>query len=235
MVAKSYQGCPVVSDVYTINGKMYIKILDKRGNQKQVRWYSEAEYEKIYSTKIIKPQTIQEKMGFAQGFITLLQGNTYLVKDWIKEQGGRYSEIYNWYFPSEVTLPAQYPEGIVPIQLTWEQMIAAGAVESTDARKLLVESLIYPPSKSEWVGTIGERSEFCVRSLGSKTVNTQYGFMNIYDFVDEEDNVIKYLGSSHLKVEEGCHYVISATVKRHTTYHNEKQTQISYVKVKEQY
>ena len=48
MVAKSYQSLEQLSDIYTVNGKKYVKVRLKSGAEKQVRFYSDIEYAKLY-------------------------------------------------------------------------------------------------------------------------------------------------------------------------------------------
>ena len=52
MVAKSYQNMEIVSDVYMVSGRKYVKVRDNKGAEKQVRWYSDAEYAKMYGTPV---------------------------------------------------------------------------------------------------------------------------------------------------------------------------------------
>ena len=47
-VAKSYQGLPVVEEPYKKGGKTYCKVKMKSGTAKEVRVYSQKEYEKMY-------------------------------------------------------------------------------------------------------------------------------------------------------------------------------------------
>ena len=47
-LAKSYQDLPRLSDVYEKNNKQYIKVQLKSGKEKEVRVYSEKEYNKLY-------------------------------------------------------------------------------------------------------------------------------------------------------------------------------------------
>ena len=48
MVAKSYQGFEIVSDVYVVDGRKYVKVRNGKGSIQQVRWYSEKEYARMY-------------------------------------------------------------------------------------------------------------------------------------------------------------------------------------------
>ena len=241
MVAKSYQSLEVISDVFTINGRSYVKVRDKYGNPKQVRWYTDQEYQNMYKEKApisnsswmdnVQPETL----GFKEGFVTVFRGNTYSVKDWLKEHGARFSALINWYIPSDIPLPESFPEGIEPVKLEWAAMIdpATGKFGSPDYIKAMIPAYIYSESKSDYVGTIGERSEFTVKLCSVRTIPTQFGYSNLYTFCDKDANIIIYFGTSTLSMEVGNKYRISAIVRDHSVYRNEKQTRVAYIKVKE--
>ena len=48
MVAKSYQDLETVGDVFISSGKQYVNVKLKSGKIKSVRYYTEAEYYKMY-------------------------------------------------------------------------------------------------------------------------------------------------------------------------------------------
>ena len=49
MVAKSYQGLEILCEPYELaKGRLYVKVRTKSGANKEVRWYTEAEYAKMY-------------------------------------------------------------------------------------------------------------------------------------------------------------------------------------------
>ena len=51
MVAKSYQNLQRICEPYESKGRMYVKVLTAAGREKEVRWYTEREYMKIYGAK----------------------------------------------------------------------------------------------------------------------------------------------------------------------------------------
>ena len=48
LVAKSYQGLPIVEEPYVKSGKTYCKVKTKSGSVKEVRTYTQKEYDKMY-------------------------------------------------------------------------------------------------------------------------------------------------------------------------------------------
>ena len=75
-VAKSYQDLPIVGDVFVSSGRQYVNVKLKSGKTKTVRWYSDAEYRKMYPETVAvdrstdpyyKPQ--KEVLGFTKGLL----------------------------------------------------------------------------------------------------------------------------------------------------------------------
>ena len=49
MVAPSFQSFEFLTEPYSANGKMYIRVRNpKTGTERQVRWYDNAEFRKLY-------------------------------------------------------------------------------------------------------------------------------------------------------------------------------------------
>ena len=120
-VAKSYQQLNMCGDPYEKNGRQYVIVECKNGHRKEVRWYTQAEYEKMYpeSTeplKKIRPR--KEVLGFSEGYIWLVKGNTSDFKEWLLENGATYRTFWGWAFPSTAEMPSMMPAGLSLVQLT---------------------------------------------------------------------------------------------------------------------
>ena len=97
-VAKSYQELEIVGDVFVSSGRQYVNVKLKSGKLKTVRWYSDAEYRKMYPeaaavdhsiNPYYKPQ--KEVLGFTKGYITIFKGDTYSEIDWFRASIARYT------------------------------------------------------------------------------------------------------------------------------------------------
>lgn len=129
MVAKSYQKYNIIDLPYTKNGKQYI-LIDVNGKQKEVRWYSEKEYAKMYpedkaqnstEDKYYKPQKIA--LGFDKGYITIFKNVSKENESWFEENTAcRYARHWGWYVPSTIAVPQDYPKGVQAVRLDWEPM-----------------------------------------------------------------------------------------------------------------
>lgn len=234
MVAKSYQNLPIIGEPYEKNKRKYIIVECKNGHRKEVRFYTEAEYAKMYPTEANKDvdavlgkkiRTTKEVLGFANGYITIFKGDTYALLDWLQEEPKcRYHKIFGWYVISEDELPT-LPAGIEPIRLYWENVaiVEEDCLKSEDLIKQHINSLIYEPSKSIYQGNIGDRLEKTLIVIKAIPIESYYGNSTMHIFSDPEENV--YVWTTAAKtLEVGKTYVIRGTVREHKSFKNIPQT-----------
>lgn len=235
MVAKSYEGLEAVTDPYTLNGKQYIKVQMKNGSIKQVRWYTEAEYNKYYSpVKVIQPaKSPKLVMGFYNDFVTIFKGNTYEAKEWLKEHEAKYNKTMGWYIPGDKLVPDVFPTGIEPITLRWEQISDGEQPKSDSEIKAVVESLIYDKDEnSHYVGEIGDKVTRYVTCQKVINLMGYYGPSTMFTFYDDEGNMFVWTTTSEKQdIEENGLYIISGRVKDHRMYRNCAQTVLTRCKV----
>lgn len=232
MVAKSYQTMEQMCNPYELNGKMYVKVKNpKTGAARQVRWYSEAEYKKLYgepaaSNKANDPfyKTQKEVLGFIDGYITICAGNTYEHIDWFRASTARYSRDWGWFFNSDVAIPLDLPSDVVTIRLDWDSVGNSDGTLLPDKEiKAVVDKLVYPASDSEYQGEIGQRLELYLTVTAAHKSQNSYGEYNIFHMEDEKGN--RYMWSTSTKdwiSGYKCH--IKGTVKDYKIYKNAKTT-----------
>lgn len=125
-VAKSYQGLSFVSEPYEKNKKMYIDVLTKNGATKTVRWYSDKEYAKLYPEEKVVPKSHCNQrniLGFKEaGYITVVHGKTIPHEKWLSEHHATYTRFWGWSFASNVEVPQEFPNGLVPCKLEWKDV-----------------------------------------------------------------------------------------------------------------
>lgn len=114
MVAKSYQNDEILGKPYDKNGKKYVRIRRSTGLEKEVRWYTDREYMKMYPGEKVstgKPQ--KDVLGFREkGYIYLYEGD----EEVLKASAAWYTRWWGWYSPELIT---DLPQNIKIYTLPW--------------------------------------------------------------------------------------------------------------------
>ena len=238
LVAKSYQNLEQVTEPYKVNGKEYVKVRLNNGTIKQVRSYSESEYRKYNpEVKVIqKAKSQREVFGFGEaGFIWIFKGDTYAALDWFRWAPTRYAEFFGWYLPSDIEMPTPLPANIEPLKLMWEDVKDPeneDKIMDHDLIRNYVNSLVYEPGTSEWVGEIKDKITLPLTCTKVRHFMNMYGTSTFYTFEDENKNVFTWTTQTSKDIQEGQTYLVSGRVKEHTTYRNVKQTALTRCTIK---
>lgn len=223
-VAPSFQKYPTVGEPFEENNKEYIYIQYPDGHQRKVRWY-EPPMKKIRPTKDV--------LGFEQGYIYLVKGDTYPYIEWLRESDAIYRTCWGWAFETGANIPEQLPEGLSLVKLFWEDIadVDLDELKPEPERKKILESLLYDPSASQWQGEIGERIE---RTLTVTRVidleSGYYGASTFHLFTDESGNEYCWTTAAK-KLEAGRTYQIRGSIKQLSTYRGKKQTVLTRCKI----
>lgn len=228
MVAKSYQSMEIVSDIIKSNGKAYITVRNDKGKDKIVRWYTEAEYRRMYpedkpvAARPYGPQ--KEVLGFERGYITIFKGGMDEEHDWLRLSPARYCRWWGWYFISSEPLPIDLPSDLIPVELPWELVGNEDGYLKTDAEvSKAVDSVLYEESPSEFQGSVGQRLDLHLTVTNVYQGDNYYGHYTIHTFEDKDGNVYVWTtNAKSWKIGEVKH--IRGTVKEHKTFKNVKQT-----------
>lgn len=215
MVAPSFQSYKVIGDVYISGGKKYIQVQHPRTlNVRQVRWYEDAEYAKLYPEKsqevATKMASHRQVLGFGDaGYITIFKGNCDEENDWFKMSPARYTRLWGWYFRSCDEIPA-LPADVEPIRLDWDKVGGAdGELYREEVVKHAVDALVYDESLAQWIGNIGDRIEITVKIDDKHALESKYG----YSMSDADGNQFMWITSSKSDWTVGNTYHIRGTVK----------------------
>ena len=118
LVAKTYQGLEVIEAPYEKNKKIYCKVRTKKGEAKEVRVYSQKEYDKMYPDAGPKWKPQRELLGFGEDGFILIFNNKPEFETFYEKGPFRYHRVFGWYLPSNETVPV-LPNGIIPKVLPW--------------------------------------------------------------------------------------------------------------------
>lgn len=234
-VAKSYQSLTIIGEPYESAGKMYVQVKnEKTGTVRQVRWYTDDEYARMYKTNTANPKvtkTQKEALGFYEGYITVFKGNTYQHLEWFRAcEIAKYNKIFGWYISSKYNLPFDVPADLEPIMVEWEAVGDENGLLNPDHQvKAYLEGLMYEEHPSEYQGTIGMRLQLDVTVVRTYEGSNYYGRYMIHTMEDEMGN--QYVWSTAAKSwPEGSKKTIVGTVKEFKTYRNIKQTVLTRCK-----
>ena len=176
--------------------------------------------------------------GFSEYGVTyLVLGNSYPIKDELKEAGFKFSPLLRWHGPeANYVLPenCNYYELRYEDLFTWDEdshttFMKEGAREKID--------LIFNPiveSNSQFVGEIGERLRdipMQVRNIGG--FDSAYGYKWVYTFEDSDGNVYSWFTTSQQAVSVGMKCMVTGTIKAHVEYKSVFTTQLNRCVIKE--
>lgn len=177
-------------------------------------------------------KTQKEALGFSKdGYITIFKGNTYEVKDWFKENGAKYTKMWGWSFGSHAAMPSELPEGIEPVQLTWEAVgNEDGSLKVDSEVQAAVENLIYDESPSEFQGEIGDKVELDLYIRKAIQFDGYYGSSTMHIMEDENENIYVWTTAAKTLQEESWYHV-KGSIKNHKIYRHVKQTILTRCRV----
>lgn len=165
-------------------------------------------------------------------------GNTYEIKDQLKEAGCKFNPNFGWYCNHEFEVPAGY--GLVSINFldvyTWFPLakrfeLKDNAKEIADAAKKAIE----PESHSEFIGEIKERlRDIQVKLVSEREINSYYGTSVLYTFAQNENILVWFCSGCPIDkdIHIGDEILLTGTVKAHDEYNGIKQTKLNRCIVK---
>ena len=184
---------------------------------------------------------IAQKYGFnPEGKIYVVIGNTYEIREELKEAGAKYRGGINWYFLEEQD---KYPT----VELTYEECLNIYPEYGTISWKDLIEVQAVLNSKipteedpSQYVGQVGERLDVIVtfKKRSTYEIPSYAGWgtdmVGINVFRDDAGNCFIWKSTSaFFNIPEGEKVRLRGTVKEHTDYKGTKQTVLQRCKVEE--
>ena len=225
-VAKKYQQCDILGEPFYQNGRRYVTIETPFGGKRNVRWYSDAEYARMYNEPAPVVKTDYRKiLGFGDaGYITIYYGDTYDNLDWFRnEPNCRYHKVFGWYTISTDEVPAELPDGVKCGRVMWDDVKTADDEIDEVAAKRAVEAVAYEPSESIFIGEIGERTIFDLTVKRTLELAGAYGISTMHIMEDANGNVFIWTTASKT-LEKGHTYKMKGTIKDHRVYKNVQQT-----------
>ena len=176
--------------------------------------------------------------GFSEYGVTyLILGNSYPIKDNLKEAGFKFSPLLRWHGPeANYVLPenCNYYELRYEDLFTWDEESKVTFMKEGAREK--IDLIFNPPveSNSQFVGEIGERLRdipMRVRNIGG--FDSAYGYKWVYTFEDEDENVYSWFTTSQQAISVGMNCIVTGTIKAHVEYKKVFTTQLTRCIIKE--
>lgn len=179
-----------------------------------------------------------EVNGFSEYGVTyLVLGNSYPIKDDLKDAGFKFSPLLRWHCGNcDFKLPetCKYYELQYEDLFTWDEETNTTFMKEGAREKI---ELIFNPvveSNSQFVGEIGDRLRdvpMSVRNIAG--FDSAYGYKWVYTFEDADSNVYSWFTTSQQAVAVGMKCIITGTVKAHVEYKKVFTTQLTRCIIKE--
>ena len=229
MVAKSFQVLPLIGEPYTLNGRQYIKVATKSG-ERQVRWYSEDEYYRMYpdeTPKTKKTRSLKEVLGFEKGYISLITDDIDDDHELVHSPAVRYNRLFGWFCPSDCELP----DGVNAVSLSWDDIaVDEDTLLGEQTVRRVVEGSRFQPSGSQHQGAIGDKIEVRVVVKKVTPIDGMYGRTYFHVFHDENGNAYTW-NTKTQSLTQGRTITLTGTVSAHDTYRNENQPKLVRCKI----
>ena len=234
-VAKTYAKMEISGEPFMENKRMYVNVVSPKG-LKKVRWYSDAEYRRMYPGEVsendIMDFNARHAFGFGDlGFITIYKGNMASLEECAETHHNSFRRnlTFGYYTPSRLNL-CDLPDDVVPIKLTWDSVMDHdNKMKSHDIVRKIVEALIYDESASKYQGAIDDWLQKEVTVAAKKSDETHFGTKHTYNLCDAEGNT--YVWQTGAKdYQTGATVLLKMKVKEHKEIKGEKVTVVWYCK-----
>lgn len=235
-VAKTYEHMQIQGEPFEENKRMYVNVLAPKGIKK-VRWYTDAEYKRMYPESEKKENdtmdfNARDAFGFGDlGYITIYQGNSQDIEEFVDEHRQCFwrNLTFGYYTPSHIVIN-EFPSNIFPIKLLWtDVMDHDDRMKSHEEVQKFIASLLGTTSNSEYQGQENEWFTKEVTIRENKTHETQYGDKHTHIMVDAQGNT--YIWETGTKnYASGSTIKLKMKVKTHKEINGEKCTVVWYCK-----
>lgn len=197
-----------------------------------------SEYDPIVITGEVPPEQRQRLVDNFQTKIYVVTGNTYEIREELREAGAKYRGGINWYFLEK---QGRYPT----IELSYEECLNIYPEYGTMSWKDLTEVQAVLNSKipteedpSQYVGQVGDRLDLVVifKKRSTYDIPSYAGWgtdtVGINVFRDDAGNCFIWKSTSaFFNIAEGSKVRLRGTVKEHSDYKGTKQTILQRCKV----
>lgn len=184
-----------------------------------------------------KQEAWLKKNGFSSNGITyLFLGNTYEIKEELKELGAKFDYKLGWHIDHKV-------ENYQILEFNMMPYLVKDMSDGYDFDRNFVSNFDLEAVKkaeykkqnnirtSEYIGEIKDKLDIEATLKFWVNFESQFGVQTLYNFVDNDNNIIVWKTSNWLDLEKDTKVNLKGTVKDHKEYKGEKQTVLTRCKV----
>lgn len=214
---------------------------------KDVRMYTDIEYERMQRSKKradekkrkerdakVAEQNLRmlNKYGFENVDAYVVLGNTYDIKDELKEAGAKFSPELHWVLPTEPTWLTTH--SYVKVSVADIFTISNGYFVLRDDIREFRNAL--EPVRGEYIGKVGQRLSVTATLTKAIPYDASFSYQRrtmgyIYIFETADGNTLVWRTTSAW-LDIGKEYDIVGTVKEHSEYNKVRQTVLTRCKIK---
>ena len=182
------------------------------------------------------------KMGAdEQGNVWVVMGDTFAIKDAIKDAGGKFTKVIGWHFDHAVEGFETQCFGVE----SWAECSETGAYNEMNTYDYDTDCHVFPApaikeaqnayraskSASNHVFNVGDKVELSLTVTRVGGYETDYGWTSVYTMEDSNGNVFVWK-TAPKDMEKDSTYTIKGTVKENGEYRGIKQTVLTRCKIK---
>lgn len=190
----------------------------------------------MMSKKFTKGEWLRYNGFSVKGVTYLVLGNSYSIKDALKNAGFKFSPLLRWHAETgDFKLPETCSYYILNYDEVFEWDEETGTSFMRAGARDRIEQIFNPPeeiSRSQYVGEVGERLTDIpafIRNIGG--FDSPYGYKWVYTFEDKNHNIYTWFTTIQQPVSLGRSVILSGKVKTHGEYKGARTTQLTHCRL----
>lgn len=227
----------VINEVRAYTEKEYntMKRANERAKERKLEAKAAREKDLIDNAETYKLE-VAKKLGFSdEGKIYIVcGGDTYAIKDQLKDLGARFDPIFKWFFSKIVELPEGYKLCEVSFNEVYDyEPRTKWATFKSDVKDIISKKIaeLDPPKTTEFYPA-AIKDKITVKAVLSniRSFDNVYGYTYVYSFT-LDNYVFVWMTTKDLEIEISSTVELNGTVKDFVNYNGICQTQVTRCKV----
>ena len=227
----------VTNEVRAYTEKEYntMKRANERAKERKLEAKAAKEKDLIDNAETYKLE-VAKKLGFSdEGKIYIVcGGDTYAIKDQLKELGARFDYTFKWFFSKEVELPEGYKLCEVGFDEVYDyEPRTKWATFKPNVKDILSAKLLEsnPPKTTKFYPAAPKDKISVTAKLASvRGFDSMYGYTYVYTFT-LDDYVFVWMTAKNLEIEDGSTVELSGTIKGFEDYQGRATTYLTRCKI----